>query len=52
MDVCRPNAFLIVCFCGFPAASVKGLTAEVDGTLNLLSDAFDARLQNITRHHF
>lgn len=48
------ECLLIVCFCGFPAASVKGLTAEVDGTWSYLMcsvmllhqtcfvDAFDA----------
>jgi len=30
------ESLLIVWFCGFPAASVKGLTAEVDGTWSYL----------------
>lgn len=30
------ECLLIVCICGFPAASVKGLTAEVDGTWSYL----------------
>lgn len=57
IDVFRDDlieCLLIVCICGFPAASVKGLTAEVDGTWSYLMysmmllhqtcfvDAFDA----------
>lgn len=42
------ECLLIVCFCGFPTASVKGLTAEVDGTWTLSSDVFcDADAPNL-----